>query len=376
MLLRSVRSILEPIVDDAIAREVTPGAVVLVCDAGKIVCHEAFGWTASPDEGGIPVEPDTIYDAASLTKSVVTSCLLMQLVSEGQIGLETPVAPLLAELQGTGASAAGKEAITLGHLLGHASGLPAHLHFYEQIRAGERAGTGHVRDALAMMAGQTALTYPTGSKTIYSDLGYILLARLIETLGGARLDAIFAERIAGPLGMPDSGFVDLLAHQHPQMHRVAPTKQIDTRLLLRGEVHDDNCHAGGGISGHAGLFSTAPDLARLALTLCKVYGGQNDFVDPAVLRSFWTRAAAPETSWRMGWDTPSGEIGASHAGDHWPASGVGHLGYTGTAWWLAPQSQRAVIILTNRVYYSCEKEGIKALRRSLMHAIGDALPAL
>lgn len=371
-----MRTILEPIVDKAIAQKVTPGAVVLVCDQGKTLSHEAFGHTGAEADQGSPVLPDTIYDAASLTKAVVTSCLLMNLVSQGKVTLESPVAPFLEPLRAPSPDAGAKEAITLRHLLGHASGLPAHIHFYEQIRGGELAGTSNVRDALAKMAGHTPLAYETGSQAIYSDLGYILLARLIETLTGQRLDQAFAERISGPLGMVDSGFVDLLATPHPKLGRVAPTKQIDTRKLLHGEVHDDNCHSGGGISGHAGLFTTAPDLARLALTLCEVYQGQSDFVSSKVLRSFWATAAAPETSWRMGWDTPSDQPGISHSGDHWPASGIGHLGYTGTAWWLAPESKRVVIILTNRVYHSCEKDGIKALRRALMHAIGDALPPL
>jgi CubicO group peptidase (beta-lactamase class C family) len=372
MLLGSVRSILEPIVDEAIASKVTPGAVVLVCDKGEIVCHEAFGNTADPADSGCSVSPDTIYDAASLTKSVVTSCVLMSLVSEGRLSLETPLLPLLDVLRGS------REAtmIRLQDLLGHASGLPAHIHFYGQIRAGDLAGTDNRRDALATLAGATPLAYQTGSQTIYSDLGYILLARLIEKITGQRLDAVFAERVSGPLGMSDSGFVDLTGPGHRHLHRVAPTRQMDTRLLLRGEVHDDNCHAGGGISGHAGLFTSAADLARLGLTLCQVYQGKSNFVSSEVLRSFWTTAAADKTSWRMGWDTPSDVPGVSHAGDHWPTSGVGHLGYTGTAWWLAPQAQRVVIILTNRVYYSCEKDGIKALRRALMHAIGDALPPL
>ncbi len=372
MLLASVRSVLEPIINDAMAQKVTPGAVVLVCEAGKTLCLEAFGTTASEADGGDLVLVDTIYDAASLTKSVVTSCLLMSLVAEGVIDLEMPVGVLVKEWNRPTAPE-GVGAIRLRHLLGHASGLPAHIHFYEQIRAGDWAGADSEWEALVTMAARTPLAYEPGTKTIYSDLGYILLAHIIENVSEQGLAELFAQRIAAPLGMSDSGFANDLG---PKLARVAPTKQIDTRLLLRGEVHDDNCHSGGGISGHAGLFTTAPDLARLAQALCRGYQGAHGIFVPDVLRSFWTTSAAPETSWRMGWDTPSSVPGLSHAGDHWPASGVGHLGYTGTAWWLAPESQRAVIILTNRVYHSCEKDGIKALRRSLMHAIGEALPPL
>lgn len=363
---------LNPIVADAIARNVTPGAVVLVSDAGQICFHHAFGRLS---EDGPATALDTIYDAASITKAVVTSALLMTLVAEGKIALTTKVATHLPELAGPG-----KEQIELRHLMGHASGLPAHVHFFDRIWAGDLAGTRDPWDALAAMAGAEPLAYETGTQTIYSDLGYILLARLIEKLTEKRLDQAFAERIAGPLGMTDSHFVDLHGQPHPDPLRIAPTGEGPRgdggRAMVHAQVHDDNARSGGGISGHAGLFTTATDLARFAQALCDAYSDRPSFVPGEVLRRFWTTAAAPKTSWRMGFDTPSSSPGVSHSGDNWPAHGVGHLGFTGTAMWLAPTQNRFVIILTNRTYYSWEPSGIKALRRSLMHAIGDALPPL
>jgi CubicO group peptidase (beta-lactamase class C family) len=363
MLLLALRSLLEPIVADAIAQSVTPGAVVLVSEGGAVVCHEAFG-TLEP--GGVPVQTSTIYDAASVTKAAVTSCLLMGLVADEQISLETPIAPLLPGFEGKG-----KDAIQLRHLLGHASGLPAHLHFFEKIRGGDLMGATGPRDALFQMAAQTPLSYATGSQTIYSDLGYILLCRLIENLMQMGLDEAFEKEIAQPLQMRASGFINLLdgSSFQEKQRLIAPTTQLETGLLLRGEVHDDNCHSGGGICGHAGLFTTASDLARLAQVLLDSASGRNDYLPSKVVRSFWNTKAAPNTTWRMGWDTPSGEAGTSHSGDLWPTSGVGHLGFTGTAWWLSPEQNRFVIILTNRVYFPNEKQGIKNLRRALMHAI-------
>ena len=367
----TVLALLAPIVADAIARKVTPGAVVLVSDAGEICFHHAFGRIS---EDGPETRLDTIYDAASITKAAVTSALLMTLVAEGAIDLSSRVAKHLPELSGPG-----KECIELRHLLGHASGLPAHVHFFDRIWSGDLAGADNRWDALTVMAGAEPLSYETGTQTIYSDLGYILLARLIENLTGMRLDAAFEKRIAGPLGLTDTHFVDLDGPGHPIAHRIAPTGEGPTgtpneRAMVHARVHDDNARAGGGISGHAGLFTTARDLARFAQALCDAHAGKPSFVPEAVVKRFWTTAGAPETSWRMGFDTPSGEPGASHAGDHWPASGVGHLGFTGTAMWLAPLHNRFVIILTNRTYYSWEPSGIKSLRRALMHAIGEALP--
>ena len=367
-----MRELLEPIVSEAMAQRVTPGAVVLVSDQGRIVCHEAFGQSAGPEHTPFPVELDTIYDAASVTKAAVTSCLLMTLVAEGKIALDTKVAPWLPQLQG-----AGKGAIELRHLLGHSSGFPAHLHYFDRIWSGDLGGAATPRDALVQMAGAEPLSYPTGTQSIYSDLGYILLGRLIEELSGTELSTLFARRISGPLGMVDSGFVDLQdAAAHPQLARVAPSEDYPDRGLLHGQVHDDNANAGGGICGHAGLFTTAADLALLAQELLDAGRGHSDIFDGQVVREFWSRAAAPETTWRMGWDTPSATPGVSHVGELWPRSGVGHLGFTGTAMWLAPQHDRFVIILSNRVYYAWDKTGIKGLRRALFDAITRALPPL
>ncbi|MCP4449444.1 MAG: beta-lactamase family protein [Myxococcales bacterium] len=367
--LATVLNSLAPIIADAIARKVTPGAVVLVSDGGEVCFHHAFGRLS---EDGPSTAPDTIYDAASITKAA-TSALLMTLVAEGKIDLDTRVAPLLPELHGPG-----KDQIEVRHLMGHASGLPAHVHFFDRIWACDLAGAEQPWDAIATMAGAEPLAYETGTKTIYSDLGYILLARLIETLTRQRLDVAFADRIAGPLGLEDTQFINQNGPGHPAPQRIAPTGEAPTgvggkRGMVHAQVHDDNARSSGGVSGHAGLFTTAPDLARFAQALCDAYQGRESFVPQEVVRRFWTTAGAPETSWRMGFDTPSSTPGISHAGDHWPPSGVGHLGFTGTAMWLAPAHNRFVIILANRTYYSWEPSGIKGLRRALMHAIGDAL---
>ncbi len=364
-----MRAVLSPIVEAAIDQNVTPGAVILGSERGGICFHEAFGRLA---ENGAKTKLDTIYDAASITKAIVTSCLLMTLVAEQRIRLDTRVGTVLPELSGPL-----KDQIRLRHLLGHGSGLPAHLHFFERIWAGDLMAKATPWDALVTMAGAEPLTSKPGSQATYSDLGYMLLARLIETLVGCRLNQAFEQRIGSLLGLRDSQFIQGGA-MHPALVRIAPTGKGPTgnggeRAMIHGQVHDDNARSAGGVSGHAGLFTTALDLARVAQALIDAYQGKPSFVPEAVVREFWTTAGAPGTTWRMGFDTPSETPGLSHSGDHWPASGVGHLGFTGTSLWIAPQQDRFVIILTNRTYYSWEPSGIKALRRALMHAIGDAL---
>jgi len=352
-----LRSLLQPIVDRAIREKVTPGIVVLFSANGQALELEAFGDTADAIDNGKVVEPDTIYDAASITKSAVTSTLLMMFVAEGKLSLDTKICPLLPELRGEG-----KSEICLRHLLGHASGLPAHRRFFDAIWDGDFAGADNPMDALVQMAGETPLQYKPGTISIYSDLGYILLGRLLERISGLSLAALFRQRIAKPLGMSDSGFSQDIAHK---LQRVAPSQRYPERGLLHGQVHDDNANSAGGECGHAGLFTTARDLAKLAGALCSSYSS-GEFVDKDTLHQFWRCQAAPEASWRMGFDTPSAVKGESQSGDFWPSDGVGHLGFTGTAWWLAPVQNNFVIILTNRVYYSWEKQGIKQVRRAII----------
>ncbi len=375
-----MRSILQPIVDAAIESKVTPGMVVLLIEKGKRLGCEAFGNTASEKDGGVVVRENTIYDAASITKSAVTSTLLMHLVARDKLSLDSPVQAWLPELAGPG-----KDRITLKHLLGHASGLPAHRHFFESIWSGNLAGASTPRDALVVMAGAAPLEYETGSKTVYSDLGYILLGRLIERVFDSSLESIIDDQIRTPLGLNDFGFAEQIG---APLQRIAPSEHNQERGLLHGQVHDDNANASGGVCGHAGLFTTAHDLGKLAIALCESFQ-QDAFLPKAVVRRFWSTQAAAQTTWAMGWDTPSATPGVSHTGQFWPfnpidtipyddygSRGVGHLGFTGTAWWIAPKQQRIAVILSNRVYYSWEKAGIKQLRRQVMDALARQFTSL
>lgn len=354
---------------------VTPGGVLLYGDQGRDLEVIPFGWSHSePPETAFPVTAETVYDIASITKPIAVAGVLMKLGMDPH----EPAHKLLPEL------AAGRgHAIMLAHLLGHASGLPAHQRFYERIRAGDLAGASNPREALWRMVAATELARPPGTEAVYSDLGYIALGTAIERLTGKRLDAVVAELVTGPLDMADTFYIDLLdlsglagpvGHRPRPLTVIAPTEVCPYRGLVHGAVHDDNAHAGGGIFGHAGLFSTAGDLGRFARAIMlaataspSAPGRDAGGFDPAVVQQYLASSAAPGTSWRLGWDTPAGPL--SHAGNAWPRSGVGHLGFTGCSLWLDPPRGRYVVLLTNRVHPSRELPGIRELRRAVMDTV-------
>jgi CubicO group peptidase (beta-lactamase class C family) len=349
---------------------VTPGGVLVYGDQGQDVATMAFGRTHFEPQGtAAPVTARTIYDVASLTKPMATAAALMTL----DIDLDRPVTPWLPELGVRGA-----ERITLAQLLGHASGFPAHIEFFKRLRAGERAGAATAREALLRMVCATELEREPGQKAMYSDLGYIALGFVIERITGKTLDVAVRDLVTGPLGMEDTFYVDLHGAGLPadMLQRVAPTEVCPYRGLVHGQVHDDNAHAGGGVFGHAGLFATAGDVARFARTMIAVLNGRTvaGFA-PDVIARFVTVSAAPDTTWRLGWDRPAPLPAVSHAGDLWPRHGLGHLGFTGCAMWLDPPRGRYVVLLTNRVHPSRDQPGILQFRRAVMDAVVRELDA-
>ena len=361
MDLRPALSLLEA----AVADQVVPGGVLLVADRGGVVAERAFGLRARVPAPGPPTTPDTAYDAASLTKPIVTVSLAAQLIAEGALSLETRCADLLPGLCGR---------IRLRHLLSHSSGLPAWRPFHERLRAGERAGAMDARAAILRMAAAEALEAEPGARSVYSDLGFMLLGAIVERAAGARLDELASRRLFGPLGMCGSRFVDLARPGAARPAPVAPTEICPYRGLVVGEVHDDNCHAAGGVLGHAGLFTTAADVSRLVSALVEAWHGDDrgPFA-PAVVRSLFTPCGVPGSTWRHGWDGPSPEPGASQAGDLWPKDGVGHMGFTGTSVWVDPERRRWVVLLTNRVHPSRDDQRIKQVRPKVHDAITAAL---
>ncbi len=334
-------------------RGVFPGAQLAVGDRGAPILSRAFG---AIEPGGAAVAPDTLYDVASVTKAVVTTTLTLRLVEAGRFTLYSPAALFIPDLRGA------KFYIRVRDLLAHASGLPAWRPFYERIAPGAP------RDTLARLAAAEPLEAPPGARSVYSDLGFILLGELVEHVGGARLDELARRDIFAPLGMERSLFVDLTAPARPT--RVAPTEMCPRRGLVRGEVHDENCHAAGGICGHAGLFSTADDLARFAQATCASWHGGGPFPRD-LTRQFLSPCGVGGSTWRLGWDGPAA-VG-SRIGDRWPKSGSLAFGFTGCSLVIDPARERWVVLLTNRVHPSRADERIRELRPALHDVIVDDL---
>lgn len=334
---------------------VFPGAVAAWGRAdgpGQVVAHGRF--TYEPDAP--VVNPDTLYDLASLTKVVVTTTLAAQLLEQGRLDLDEPVAGRLPDFLATLG-----QAVTVGHLLDHSCGLPAHLPLYL-----DTSGPASYRARLATVA----LEAPPGTRTAYSDLGFLVLGLVIEQAAGARLEELARERVLGPLGLRDT----LFRPPASLRERVAPTEDCPWRgRRLQGEVHDENAWALGGVAPHAGLFGSAPDLARFARCLLNgggLHGAR--LLRAETLERFTCRTSRPAGSSRaLGWDTPSGE--SSSAGSRLGPRAFGHTGFTGTSLWLDPEAGLYVILLSNRVHPT-RAAGLAAIR-AVRRAVADAAVA-
>jgi CubicO group peptidase (beta-lactamase class C family) len=354
------------IVRDAVAAGAFPGAVLALGLRGEVAHLRAFGRLAY-DGFAAPAAADTIYDLASLTKVIVTTTLAMQLVDEEKLDLAARVCEFVPAFTG-----GGKERVTARQLLSHSGGLAWWAPLYKEVQ-----GQAAYLERIAAMD----LAYEPGTKAVYSDLGLILLGRMIERIAGDSLDALARKRVLGPLGMADTCY----RPGEDLRPRIAPTENDPWRgRVLRGEVHDENAAALGGVAPHAGLFGTAPDLARLAAML--LAGGLHEgrrIVSRATLELFTERAGVRLASRALGWDTPASEAserssipgapGYTAAGSLLSARSFGHTGFTGTSLWLDPERSLFVILLTNRVHPTRENNAIRAVRARVADAAVAAL---
>ncbi|HEY4188127.1 MAG TPA: serine hydrolase [Polyangia bacterium] len=351
---------------NAVSEEVVPGAVVLVSSEGKTVFLEACGRRQIVPEA-LPATEATIYDVASVTKAAVTSVLAMQAVQNKLLRLDDPVQQHLPEFvdEGPGSD---KGAVTIRQLLAHAGGLAAHRPFYASVDAGPGPER---RLEIMRAAAREPLAGPPGVKSLYTDLGFILLGWILERLGGARLDAQARRAIFQPLGLMASMFVDVDAGTGPRpqdLGPVAATERCPSRQrMLVGEVHDLNAFAMGGVAGHAGLFSTAADLAAIAQALVSAWRGDPSaaLVDRDVVREFWRPAGIPGSSWRLGWDGPADKN--SQAGTLLSRAAVGHLGFTGCSLWIDPARDLIIVLLSNRVHPTVRDDPRFRLFRPAVH---------
>ena len=309
----------------------------------------------------------TIYDAASLTKPVVTTSLIAMLVEAGQIRLDAPVERYLPGWTAPSGRAASPETenkhrakVTIRHLLTHTSGLPAHQNYFETLRT---------RHDIVAKALSEPLIYEPATQSVYSDIGFILLGEIIERLTGAPLDHLAHERIFAPLGMVDTGFNPA----RPLLKRIAPSENdaIFRKRLLHGEVHDENAWVMEGVAGHAGMFSTAGDLAVFCQMLLNggIYAHQR-LLRRQTVAEFTAPSPLTANARTLGWNVPTPN---SSSGRHFSPNSFGHTGFTGTSIWIDPQRQLFVVLLTNRVNPTRDNEKIQQVRPALHDAVVEAL---
>lgn len=330
-------------IDRIVRRGITaggyPGAAVVVGRRGYSVFEKGYGklgWTP----GSAAVVPDeSIYDLASLTKVVGTATAAMILYDEGRLELDAPVAKYLPAFSG-----GTRDDVTVRHLLTHTSGLPAG-------RDLRRLATSTWEARQLVMS--TPLTCAPGRCLVYSDLGADVLGFTVEAITGQGLDAFLMERVFTPLGMSDTHFQPAAALRD----RIAPTEVSSPRgYAIRGEVHDENAWALGGVAGHAGLFSTAADLSLFAQMMLNrgTFNGVRIVSDSAVAR-FTARTTGTRA---LGWDTADGD---GPAGVHMGERAYGHTGFTGTSLWIDPDRDLFVILLTNRVHAARARRPAKVI---------------
>ncbi|MEO8338163.1 MAG: serine hydrolase [Nitrospirota bacterium] len=358
-----IQAALQSAVDDG----VFPGAQLAVRLHGELQCVVVAGRLSS-EPPGLPVQTTTIYDLASLTKPVATATSVLLLIQRAKVVLEDPVQQILAELQGTPIGQA-----TVSDLLTHRSGLPGWRPFYEwldgrRVEPDPSGANQSLKQQVMRMIRDEPLMYVRGERSIYSDLGFMLLGFLVERLSGMALDLWCEEAIVRPLGAapimfcPAAGRGQLdVVRPVVDVLRIAPTEQDEWRnRLLRGEVHDENAAAMGGVAGHAGLFGTAESVLAVSGAWLRGYHGRESILEGELVRQFTTRQESrARSSWALGWDTPTAP---SSSGSRFSERSFGHLGYTGTSLWIDPSCELEVVLLSNRVHPSRRNEKIKAFR--------------
>lgn len=352
-----------------IAQRAFPAATVEIGSAGGARWRQAFG-TLTYDRDSPPVDEETIFDLASLTKVLATTTLAMRAVDGGLMALEDRVSAWLPAWQG-----ADRAEVTVRDLLLHASGLPAYLPFYRNC-------TGRAEFEAEIC--RVALEYAPRAQSIYSDLGFILLGFILETARarhwpaghgpGGRSAAAFdpATSLAAQFKTVAS-FVgaDPLLFYPPRYlrDRIAPTEFDPWRgRLLVGEVHDENCWALGGAAGHAGLFGTAASTGAFARAVLRTVAGERVLVAPSTCGEFIRRGSIPGSSRALGWDTM---LPTSSCGTRLSPTAIGHTGFTGTSLWIDWERDLYIVLLTNRVHPTRENQRIRPIREAFHDAVVD-----
>jgi len=411
------------ILRDAIAHQAFPAASVAVTEAGELVALKSFGHFTYKENlegapslsrrslagqgGDLDVTPPTLFDLASLTKVVATTTTAAILYECGLLELDAPVIGIVPEFGSSQPPDPRRSDVTFRMLLAHSSGLPAYEKLFLKART---------RDQLLTAAFTTPLTADPGSRAEYSDIGFILLGAALERIAGEALDIFCQREIFGPLAMTHTTFNppaalrpnipptadereecgadtpvrELRAPEKPPGASLSPPRSTFRNRIIQGEVQDENAFVLSGVAPHAGLFSSAEDLARFAhamlqwgqcgadapvreMPISRARPSASPHVQilhPESVALFTRRDSTPGTSRALGWDTPSTP---SQSGKYFGPNSFGHLGYTGTSLWIDPDRQLSIILLTNRTWPDCANQAIKQVRPKFHDAIIEAL---
>jgi len=358
--------VIQAAMDQAVKDGVFPGAVLAVRLRSKLRCLVPTGRLCTNPPGEL-VQTSTVYDLASLTKPLATVTSLLLLVQGGKLLISDSIQKYLSELNGASIGQA-----TVGDLLTHTAGLPGWRPLYEWLEAKgivkDQGNLSLTQQMVLQLIRDEPLIYERGARSLYSDLGFILLGLAIERITGLSLDRQYQKTVAGPLEAKPLLFAPMAAADSEtsteclvRRSRIAPTEWDDRRgRLLQGEVHDENAAAMGGIAGHAGLFGTAESVLAITGAWLRAHRRQPSMLNGELVREFTRlRTDVPQSSWALGWDTPSTP---SSSGEYFSPESFGHLGYTGTSVWIDPQRELEVVLLSNRVNPSRKNDLIRVFR--------------
>lgn len=364
--------VIQAALEQAVTDGVFPGAVLAVRYGSGQADTFTAGLVSTLDVARA-LQPATVYDLASLTKPLSTVTGLVLLIQDGRCQLHDRVESILPELAGSPIGTA-----SLWHLLTHSSGLPGWRGYYERLSPAAIIPATEeerriAREAVLHLIQGEALIYERGARSLYSDLGFMLLGMIVERCSGMPLHQFFRDRIGQLAGPSQLGFIPAewaeLSLQYARRlgGDVAPTEHDVWRgRLLCGEVHDENAASLGGVAGHAGLFGTAAAVLAVTGAWLQAYHRRSSVLDTLLVKEFTCRqTGVPGTSWALGWDTPSPP---SSAGRFLPEVSFGHLGYTGTSVWIDPLHELEIVLLSNRVHLTRKNERIKAFR-PLIHEL-------
>ncbi len=344
------------LLQQAITARAFPGAAYGILLRGQVLATESVG-RFTYDLDAPAMLPETIFDMASVSKVLGTTALAMLLCERGQLALDAPIAERLPKFVQDEPADSLKRTITARMLLAHSSGLPAYARLYETCKTGE---------SLLGACLRMPLEAAPGTQAVYSDIGFIVLGHLLEQLASEPLDRYCQREVFAPLAMGSTLYRPAL-----EMRPAIPPTAIDDAFrhrLIQGEVHDENCWVLGGVSGHAGIFSSVQDTLRFAA--CILRGGAPVFRS-ATISVFAERQSQPAGSFRaLGWDTPSPP---SSSGSYFSTRSIGHLGYTGTSLWIDLEKEMAIVLLTNRTFPGNGTDGISNAIQQVRPRFHDAV---